>query len=501
MNTIRVAVACLVGVAGCATAEGEPTSAGGAVGTGGSGGTEPAGGNSNPGGGGAQNGEVTCALGTNLCGDACVIFTTDSDHCGACDNACDDGEVCSGGECALTCTEPFELCGAECADTASDAAHCGDCGTECPEIINGVPGCSESECGLGACDDGYAQCDGDEGCDTHVSEDPANCGICGTACGEGEICVAGQCGDDPLPDWTQVNIATTLDLVDVAGSGSPYFAAYAMSYEGAVFKYAGTNFFAPVPVPVPTGATFTALATSIGGGEVSIVGLGGVVVVKSRTPDSPVVPVWHEVSLGTTVDLMGTYFAANQVYAVGAGGAAFKFSSSGTPSPAAIDCEGAGTLGALGGYLAGVGHDILWAVGQDGSICKFDSASSTAFELESSGTSADLYGVFVDNDSNSGDTTIYAVGTGGTILFSSGDGTWTAQSSGVTTDLYGVFGRPGDFRAVGDAGVILHSTGDGTWTAEDSGTTELLARGITLANNTFGVSSYVVGTTGTLLTR
>jgi hypothetical protein len=63
-------------------------------------------------------------------------------------------------------------------------------------------------------------------------------------------------------------------------------------------------------------------------------------------------------------------------------------------------------------------------------------------------------------------TTMIAVGTGGTILRSTDSGsTWHVVTSGVTTTLRSVTYGYGYYVAVGDAGVILYSTNDGvSWT-------------------------------------
>ncbi|HZS41762.1 MAG TPA: hypothetical protein VFF06_33265 [Polyangia bacterium] len=55
----------------------------------------------------------------------------------------------------------------------------------------------------------------------------------------------------------------------------------------------------------------------------------------------------------------------------------------------------------------------------------------------------------------------------------SGPFVWTPAT--VTGDFWGVWARPGDVYAVGSAGLIIHSTGDGTWsTPRTSGTTNRL---------------------------
>ncbi|MBW2999206.1 hypothetical protein KY339_00915, partial [Candidatus Woesearchaeota archaeon] len=86
-----------------------------------------------------------------------------------------------------------------------------------------------------------------------------------------------------------------------------------------------------------------------------------------------------------------------------------------------------------------------------------------------SGTTADLYGV----DTQS--TRAYAVGAGGTILYT-GDGgeTWSSQTSGTSADLYDVYESPmGQACAVGASGTILYTNDGGTtWSSVTSGTTE-----------------------------
>src|SRR5207245_1017521 len=53
-------------------------------------------------------------------------------------------------------------------------------------------------CAAGACHCVYpwADCNGLDwdGCESDVSQDPANCGVCGHACGSGVGCGGGQCG-------------------------------------------------------------------------------------------------------------------------------------------------------------------------------------------------------------------------------------------------------------------------------------------------------------------
>src|SRR5262249_49294813 len=136
-----------------------------------------------------------------------------------------------------------------------------------------------------------------------------------------------------------------------------------------------------------------------------------------------------------------------------------------------------------------------------GAIRRYDMTSGTSFVAEQSGTTEDLNGIFVDRELGTMTLSIYVVGNNGTILHSSGDGTWTPETSGTTQQLRGVFGTlRSSIYAVGEAGTILHSAGDGTWTSETSGTTQTLRGGLRLIIGA-GFSSFVVGDGGSLLTR
>ncbi len=78
------------------------------------------------------------------------------------------------------------LCDGGCVDTDFDLFHCGDCGVACGEDEV----CSAGQCGL-TCVGGTTLCDG--GC-VDTDFDLFHCGDCGVACGEDEVCSAGQCG-------------------------------------------------------------------------------------------------------------------------------------------------------------------------------------------------------------------------------------------------------------------------------------------------------------------
>jgi hypothetical protein len=122
------------------------------------------------------------------CGGACTNIATDSNNCGQCGAACPAGQVCMGSYCALP-----------------DGGYlgCGN-GQNCPSgtVCNGNtclrPGCdpggSGEACafGTGFGQQGYlvraGKCCGGDCVD--LTQDPENCGQCGTACTTGpQICV------------------------------------------------------------------------------------------------------------------------------------------------------------------------------------------------------------------------------------------------------------------------------------------------------------------------
>ncbi len=81
------------------------------------------------------------------------------------------------------CSGSEECCDGICVDRGFDANNCGTCGHACAdgEI------CEDGEC---HCGDGNTDC-GDQCVDTRSNHD--NCGACGQMCTGCEVCVAGQC--------------------------------------------------------------------------------------------------------------------------------------------------------------------------------------------------------------------------------------------------------------------------------------------------------------------
>ncbi len=119
------------------------------------------------------------------------------------------------------------------------------------------------------------------------------------------------------------------------------------------------------------------------------------------------------------------------------------------------------TLNAIWGTSA----TSLWAVGNGGTIRKWD---GTTWSAQTSGTTNHLRAVWGSDVSN-----VWAVGDGGTILKWNGSA-WSAQTSGVSTALHGVWGSASNsVWAVGDGGVVRRWNGS-AWSAQTSGVTTAL---------------------------
>ncbi|WP_437954852.1 hypothetical protein WME76_25190 [Sorangium sp. So ce119] len=131
---------------------------------------------------------------------------TDVDSCGACGTSClkeHTEAFCNGGNCNIIGCAPDHadcdldpLTGCE-ADLLASAAHCGGCNIAC-DFAHASGTCAAGECEFGACDAGYADCDGDltNGCEANLGASLDHCGACGTVCsypGAAEACLAGVC--------------------------------------------------------------------------------------------------------------------------------------------------------------------------------------------------------------------------------------------------------------------------------------------------------------------
>lgn len=145
--------------------------------------------------------ESACKLGCNhdtqcdqkLCDPvkhACVECLADFD--------CPPGEVCSGSICVPGCSEtqgcPGEqvCCGGSCHDLSSEIEHCGFCDNKCFVPEHAVAVCVNYDCGMGACDPTYANCDQNQqnGCEHNVLMD----GLCACLPGATLPCYQGATG-------------------------------------------------------------------------------------------------------------------------------------------------------------------------------------------------------------------------------------------------------------------------------------------------------------------
>lgn len=150
-----------------------------------------------------QPGQEDAGMGP-VCGGA--DLDTDPNHCGLCGFACEAGEACLDGKCALACD----------ADLQTDANHCGSCGRACRATQQCVEGActtlestgvscpaSQTMCGTqciarsACCDDLSCRTDG-------ISRpycDDGTCVAClsNAHCQADELCESGQCVPKPVP--------------------------------------------------------------------------------------------------------------------------------------------------------------------------------------------------------------------------------------------------------------------------------------------------------------
>lgn len=146
--------------------------------------------------------EVECDFGYGACGVRCVDFTTDPDHCGGCGEVfeCETDEVCSAEVCRKECDEWLTQCSRSCVDLDTNVDHCGGCGERCAAPKNGWAICEAGSCGVD-CDEGFEICDGELCVDLFegisIEDGIEHCGECGEVCDDPEdgssSCVDGSC--------------------------------------------------------------------------------------------------------------------------------------------------------------------------------------------------------------------------------------------------------------------------------------------------------------------
>jgi hypothetical protein len=155
--------------------------------------------------GGCAPGDTTCAAGLAYCPAksdpvsqeaGCYDLASDYTHCGSCDISCPIASpgpmACIAGQCQHYCEEGLTLCeappyGYYCADLGSSNTDCGACVNACAEGEDCVGGAC-----VASCEAGLTSCNGS--C-VDVTADPHHCGACGVF-GGGGICGAGTCAPD-----------------------------------------------------------------------------------------------------------------------------------------------------------------------------------------------------------------------------------------------------------------------------------------------------------------
>lgn len=131
-------------------------------------------------------GAGTCGLTpctATCCDGLCVDTTANSNHCGACGQACGQAQVCVDGACAATCPTGQTPCTGACVDLQTNAQNCGACGRACAA----GQACNDGVCG---CASGFEDCDGDpaNGCERQ--------GVCACSPGTERSCYSGPPGTE-----------------------------------------------------------------------------------------------------------------------------------------------------------------------------------------------------------------------------------------------------------------------------------------------------------------
>ncbi|MBI5534379.1 MAG: hypothetical protein HY898_16770 [Deltaproteobacteria bacterium] len=142
-------------------------------------------------------------------------LSTSTANCGACGRPCSGSNAaslsCAAGLCVSSCNAGFGNCTTPAAPLADngcetaltvDAANCGGCGRVCSLVNVNAVACSAGVCSS-SCSSGFGNCSkpvapaADDGCETNVNTNVNNCGACARACSvanaQSTSCTAGSC--------------------------------------------------------------------------------------------------------------------------------------------------------------------------------------------------------------------------------------------------------------------------------------------------------------------
>ncbi|MDB4932922.1 MAG: uncharacterized protein JWM10_5406, partial [Myxococcaceae bacterium] len=147
----------------------------------------------------------SCPSGTTYCASSggCINLQTNPDSCGSCGNTCPSAprvvRSCAAGVCGGSCESGYGNCdgnagnGCE-TNLTTGVTNCGACNNVC-RFANATPVCAVGTCAIGACYPNFANCNGatTDGCEVNLQNDTRNCGACGRACGNGQVCRIGSC--------------------------------------------------------------------------------------------------------------------------------------------------------------------------------------------------------------------------------------------------------------------------------------------------------------------
>ncbi|HVY27372.1 MAG TPA: hypothetical protein VHB79_12530 [Polyangiaceae bacterium] len=110
----------------------------------------------------------------------------------------------AGADAGPTCPTGFGECdddpGTVCEQSLSLVTSCGDCDTSCTST-NGTVACEDLKCVLKGCNSGFGDCNNDakDACETTLTDNSKNCGVCGRDCSAlGSTCKGSVCQDIAL---------------------------------------------------------------------------------------------------------------------------------------------------------------------------------------------------------------------------------------------------------------------------------------------------------------